>query len=171
MNSTLTHPWLTDPDYVLPRQRQSMLVRLKSIEEMLSNDDAPRWIVLLDRMGLWHYCRTRVVVHEYATIDYEPTFDQPPVTWLLEEADYDYLASVLHNVTPDTFRSVHTEILDGDFCAVTVVNGQGKWLAYAEVNLAGLPKDETAAVACVARRLITITDAAEAREAKEIQDS
>ena len=122
MNSTLNHPWLADPDFVLPRQRQSMLVRLKSIEEMLSSDDAPRWIVLLDRMGLWHHCRTRVVIHEYATIDYEPAFDQPPVTWLLEEVDYDYLASVLHNVTPDTFRSVHTEVLDGDFCAVTAYN-------------------------------------------------
>ena len=157
MTSILAHPWLSDAD-VLPGDRQSMLVRLKSIEEMLCSDAPPKWVILLDRMGLWHHCRTRIVIHEYATVDYEPAFDQPSMTWMLEDADYEYLTSLFQNVTPDNFVSTHTEILDGDFCAVTVVNGEHKWLAYAEVNLAGLPKSERAAVARLATRLVTIVD-------------
>jgi hypothetical protein len=151
------HPWLSVLE-VLPAARRSMLVRLKSIEEMLSSDDPPRWVVLLDRMGLWHHCRIRVVIYEYATVEYEPAFDQPSITWMLEDVDYGYLTTLLRGVTPETFRSANTAILDGDLCALTVVHGNPQWLAYAEVNLSGLRESEGTAVARLATRLTQIAD-------------
>ena len=125
---------------------------------MLSSDDPPRWVVLLDRIGVWHHCRTRVVIHEYATVDYEPSFDQPSITWMLEDVDYEYLTKLLRDVIPEAFCSANTAILDGDLCALTVVHGKPQWLAYAEVNLSSLPESERAAVACLAMKLTQIAD-------------
>jgi hypothetical protein len=159
MTSRLSHPWLNGAD-VTSRARLSMSARLKSVDEMLASGDPPQWVVLLDRMGLWYHCRIRVVIHKYATVDYEPSFDDPPTTWLLNDTDFQYLSNVLRAVAPEEFPNAHTDILDGDFCAVTVVHGNPVWLTYAEVNLSGLPETERAAVALLATRLVEIVDEA-----------
>jgi hypothetical protein len=151
----LNHPWLSDTD-VFPRIRRSLSAELKSIEEMLSGEDRPEWIVLLDRDFHWNHSRTRIVIHEYATLDLQRDIDQPARSWLLEDADNQRLLAILRGAGPDDYRNVNMDIIDGDLCAVTVVHAEPRWIAFAEVNLAGLPEGEQSPTAQLARIITAI---------------
>jgi hypothetical protein len=159
METTLVHPWYSDPD-IPPETVRAMRVALKSVEQMFSSDDPPEWVIFLEIMGIWQRFRMRVVLHEYATIDYEPWIGSPPITWLLSLSDYHDIMAALTGATPESICSVHTDCLDGTPCGVTVIHGSPRWLAYAEVNLAICPGDERAIVARLARHLVRITQQA-----------
>jgi hypothetical protein len=137
----LDHPWLNDAD-TLPSHRDSVRVAMKNAMAMLEHADPPDWILVLDVWGLFHHSRTRIVLADDATIDFEAHVGEPPLTTVLTERQTQKINDVLAGCTPDSIFDLNNPFLDGSPCVVAVINGRQRWCRFAEFNLDGLSDDD-----------------------------
>jgi hypothetical protein len=143
MASTLDHPWFSDPD--MSEGCRSLREDLKSVEQMLNGDDPPTWVIILDQFVRFWRSRTRIVIHDDATIDFEG--ELPAKSRHLSENERVRLVDLLGRATPDTIASLKNTVIDGHQCGLTVVHGSPRWLAFADFNLCGIPATESDSIA------------------------
>ncbi|MGD9127152.1 MAG: hypothetical protein PVH19_07205 [Planctomycetia bacterium] len=115
---------------------------MKNAVAMVENDFPPDWIIILDELGRFFYSRTRVVVAEDTTIDFEPDIGDSPSTTILTDEPSRQLDEILAHIEPDTNLDASNNVIDGSPCAVAIINGKSKWVSFGEFNLAGMPSDE-----------------------------
>ena len=140
MKSVADHPWISDPVPFV--ETSSVRVCMKNVAAMLENDSPPDWIIILDETGRFSHSRTRVVIAEDATVEFEPRVGDSLSTTILTDYQLSAIAAILNQVEPESDLDVENAVIDGSPCVVSITNGTRKWTVFGEFNTAGMNAEQ-----------------------------